>query len=124
MPMNGAGQRVHSYRVHRYAFESCDLPGGKSLPIIKILVQPLAQKYFASPRRANQGHNRASSPKRGRVATIRNVAVDAVDVRVAQDERSLRTAKSCGPAPNAGAKLCGVDLQSDGGKTPTHRGAQ
>jgi hypothetical protein len=60
------------------------LPDGQiTCRLSKSLVQPLAQKYFASPRRANQGHNSARlTQERGGSRSSRTLRWDAVDADV------------------------------------------
>jgi hypothetical protein len=85
MPVNAARQRGHSYRVRRYVFENRPIcPTGKSLADYQNpLVQPLLQKYFASPRGANQGHNSARlTQERGGSRSSRTLRWDAVDADV------------------------------------------
>jgi hypothetical protein len=81
------------------AFSRCfvppDYPTGKS----KKPVQPLLQKYFASPRRANQGHNSARlTQEEGRLAIVTKRAVRCGGREGgARRTQPTRTAKSCGP---------------------------
>ena len=86
----------------------------------------LSLKIFRLTRRANHRYLLAPShPMRGALRNVTNVRWDAVDARLAKDERRLsRTAKSCGPgAPVlalsfARSKLSGKLLWDDGGNKP------
>ena len=60
---------------------------------------------------------------RGRLAIVTNVERDAVDADGAFDEqRWMRTAKSCGPDASRSASTGGLLSASDGVKKPDHRG--
>jgi hypothetical protein len=65
------------------------LPVGQiSCSLLKPPVQPLLQKYFASPRRANQGHNSARlTQEEGRLAIVTKRAVGCGGRGCAFDER-------------------------------------
>jgi len=84
---------------------------------LKVCPAPPA-KIFRLTRRANHLYSSARlTRERGGSRVVTNARWDAVDAKVATDERDSSGRRSrVVLAPDAGAKLCGDDPRSDGGK--------
>jgi hypothetical protein len=87
--------------------------------------QPLAQKYFAfGVGQITDLNPRVSRRMRGGSRSSRTLRWDAVDARLAQDERWLsRTAKSCGPgAPTLALSFAEMIREAMVANKPGHQG--
>ncbi|WMT72003.1 hypothetical protein [Bradyrhizobium sp. Ash2021] len=85
-------------------------PTGKSLRIFRNCVKPKNQKYSASAVGQISGMNPLVSPdKRGGSRVVTNARWDAVDAKLAEDERRLRERRRrVVLAPEAGVKFTGI----------------
>src|SRR6266403_3246516 len=94
----------------------------------EMVVQPLLQKYFASPPTQIRCISKPSRPDRGALRTSRNAGRDAVDAAASGEQQRAgrmmlqRTAKSCGSDAPMLASSLREEAQATVSNKPGHRG--